>query len=113
MKYTKAVEAAIVQMYKEKQAKGMLPQYIIEDILSEFPGFTEHSVIAKLSSLGIHKKRPYTNKLGELPCTKTQLVDELATIMGIEASVVDSLDKVNKGVLKVLVRTLKHRYLTE
>jgi len=63
MKYTKEITDKLVSDYL-----ALIP---ISDIASalEVP---ERSVIAKLSSLGVYKKKEYLNKRGETPIKKEE-----------------------------------------
>jgi transcription initiation factor TFIIIB Brf1 subunit/transcription initiation factor TFIIB len=93
MKYTKEVTEKMIQDYKSG-----LPVDQIADHL-EVP---QRSVIAKLSSLGIYQKKQYLNKRGEPPVRKDEYVDRIATHLGVPPETLDSLEKVNKNVLRML-----------
>ncbi len=60
------------------------------------------SVIAKLSSLGVYQKKPYLNKRGEVPIKKEEYIDRLAVLLNVSIDRLESLEKVNKNVLKLL-----------
>ena len=64
------------------------------------------SVIAKLSSLGVYQRRGYLNKRGEVPVRKSQYIDQLAQLLDCPADQLESLEKVNKTVLIMLIRKL-------
>lgn len=66
----------------------------------------KRSIIAKLSALGIYKPKTYLSKNGEAPVKKDSLVDSIAEQLGLDAEFCSSLEKVNKAVLKVLLKTL-------
>ena len=74
--------------------------------LSEQLGVPERSVIAKLSSLGIYKRKEYLNKRGETPVKKEEYVDRIAKLLGTQPEMLESLEKVNKNVLKLLEAAL-------
>lgn len=74
--------------------------------LSEQLGVPERSVIAKLSSLGIYKRKEYLNKRGETPVKKEEYVDRIAKLLGTQPEMLESLEKVNKNVLKLLESAL-------
>jgi len=74
--------------------------------LSEQLGVPERSVIAKLSSLGVYKRKEYLNKRGEPPVKKEEYVDRIAKLLGTEPEMLESLEKVNKNVLKLLEAAL-------
>lgn len=60
------------------------------------------SVIAKLASLGVYQKKSYLNKRGEVPIKKEEYIDRLAILLGVDVDRLESLEKVNKNVLKLL-----------
>ena len=93
MKYTKEITDRIIQQYKDK----VPVKQIATDI--DVP---ERSVIAKLSSLGVYEKKTYTNKRGELPVKKSEHIDRIAELLQVDAEILESLEKVNKGVLKLI-----------
>jgi adenylosuccinate synthase len=67
---------------------------------------SERSVIAKLSSLGIYKKKQYVNKRGELPVKKEEYIERIAALLDVNLDMIDSLEKVNKSVLVLLEKAL-------
>jgi len=93
MKYTKEITDRIIQQYKDK-----VP---VKQIATEID-VPERSVIAKLSSLGVYEKKTYTNKRGELPVKKSEHIDRIAELLEVDAEILESLEKVNKGVLKLI-----------
>lgn len=60
------------------------------------------SVIAKLASLGVYQKKTYVNKRGETPIKKEEYIDRLAVLLNVNIDRLESLEKVNKNVLKLL-----------
>lgn len=66
-------------------------------------GVTRHSLLAKLSSMGVYRRKPYTNKRGEIPRRKNELVDKIAELCGDPPEVWESLSKANKNLLEKLV----------
>jgi len=62
----------------------------------------ERSVIAKLSSLGVYQKKQYLNKRGELPVKKSEHIERIADLLEVNLELLESLEKVNKGVLKLI-----------
>jgi DNA-binding transcriptional MerR regulator len=62
----------------------------------------ERSLIAKLSSLGLYKRKEYTNKNGEKPIRKGEYVDRIAKLLAVDVELLESLEKANKNVLKML-----------
>ena len=97
MKYTKEITDRIVNDYQA----GIL----VERIATELK-VPEKSIIAKLSSMGIYRKRQYLNKRGEVPVKKWQMIEELAQLLEVPSDQLESLEKVNKNVLVILKRRL-------
>ena len=93
MKYTKEITDRIIEQYKAK-----VP---VKQIATEID-VPERSVIAKLSSLGVYEKKTYVNKRGELPVKKSEHIDKIAELLEVDAEILESLEKVNKGVLKLI-----------
>ena len=66
----------------------------------------ERSVIAKLASLGIYKKKVYRTKRGDMPVSKAEYIEKLAKLLDTDSEFLESLEKVNKAVLALLVEKL-------
>lgn len=95
MKYTKEITDKLVNEYKS----GVTVQTLAQQL--EVP---ERSIIAKLSSLGCYQKKTYLNKRGELPVKKAEHIEQLAKLLQVESERLESLEKVNKLVLQLLIR---------
>lgn len=93
MKYTKEITDKLVADYQ----KG-IDVKILADAL-EVP---ERSVIAKLSSLGVYQKKTYLNKRGEVPIKKSEHIERIAALLNVNLELLESLEKVNKHVLKLI-----------
>jgi hypothetical protein len=93
MKYTKEITDKIVNDYNANIA--------VKSIADELR-VPERSIIAKLSSMGIYKKQPYLNKRGEVPVKKFEMIERLAQLLEVPSDQLESLEKVNKNVLKLL-----------
>jgi transcription initiation factor TFIIIB Brf1 subunit/transcription initiation factor TFIIB len=102
MKYTKEVTEQLIKDYK-----AGVPVDQIADHL-EVP---QRSVIAKLSSMGVYEKKQYLNKRGELPVRKSEYVDKIAQHLDCAPEVLDSLEKVNKNVLRMIEQRLSNSNL--
>ncbi len=89
-------------------------QKLIADYAAEIPisviaaelGVPQRSVIAKLASLGVYKKKEYLTKQGEPPVKKEEYVERIAKLLGQNVELLESLEKVNKNVLKMLEAAL-------
>lgn len=60
------------------------------------------SIIAKLSSLGVYQKKTYVNKRGETPVKKSEHIERIAVLLDCDLELLESLEKVNKVVLKLI-----------
>jgi len=67
----------------------------------------ERSVIAKLSSLGVYQKKTYTNKRGEVPVKKSEHIERISVLLNCDLELLESLEKVNKLVLKLIEQKLQ------
>lgn len=97
VKYTKEITDRLVDQYKTGTSVRQLAQEL------EVP---ERSVIAKLSSLGVYQKKQYLNKRGEVPIKKSEHIDRIGELLQMNPELLESLEKVNKGVLVVIEREL-------
>ena len=77
----------------------------VEELALQFDVPTR-SIIAKLSSLGVYKRKEYVNKQGEPPIKKEVYVESIARLLGCNLETLESLEKVNKNVLKLLEASL-------
>lgn len=98
MKYTKEVTDKLIEDYKA----GITVQALAEEL--DVP---ERSIIAKLSSLGVYQKKQYLNKRGELPVKKSEHIERIAELLQVNLELLESLEKVNKGVLKLIEDKLR------
>jgi hypothetical protein len=97
MKYTTEL---VQKITAAKNLGATIPQ-----IAAEFD-LPERSVIAKLASLGLYKRKEYVNKQGEKPVKKEEYVERIAFLLGKDVELLESLEKVNKNVLKMLEEAL-------
>lgn len=97
MKYTKEITDKLVHDYKSGVTVDRLAQQL------EVP---TRSIIAKLSSLGAYQRKQYLNKLGEPPEKKSEIIERLATLLEVDSERLESLEKVNKVVLKLIEQKL-------
>lgn len=114
MKYDKELTDKIVAMYEANRTAKEIAAYLTEQnmvianetepsVLSLVP---ERSIIAKLSSLGVYKKKGYLTKRGEIPVKKEEYIDRIAKLLDVQADFLESLEKVNKGVLALIATKL-------
>lgn len=93
MKYTPEVTTKLVADYQAGVSTEELAAQLDVPV---------RSVIAKLSSLGVYQKKSYLNKRGEIPVKKEEYIDRLAVLLNVSIGRLESLEKVNKNVLKLL-----------
>lgn len=91
--YTPAVEAQLKLDFEN----GKTPEQ-----LAEILGVSHRSVIAKLSSMGLYKRKGYTDKKGEIPVRKSEYVDRIAVLLKQSPERLESLEKANKLVLRLI-----------
>jgi len=103
---------ASAKNYTEEMVNAMTEAYVanptretVDGLAREF-GKTTRSIIAKLSREGVYVAQPRTTKSGEAIVAKSELVSEIATILGVEAEAIASLEKATKVHLKELVARL-------
>jgi hypothetical protein len=99
MKYTKEITDKLILDYK-----AGVPVSTISTALD----VPERSVIAKLSSLGVYTKKSYVNKRGELPVKKSEHIERIAELLEVDEELLESLEKVNKTVLKLIEQKLQN-----
>ena len=93
MKYTNEIVIKLIEDYK----KGVS----IKDLAAQLD-VPERSVIAKLSSLGVYKRKEYLNKRGEVPIKKEVYIDRIAALLDINVDLLESMEKVTKTALVLL-----------
>jgi len=102
MKYTQTTTEKIIKDYEA----GVTPQAIALTLSLDGVVVPERSVIAKLSSLGVYKKKEYLTKRGEIPVKKSEYIEEIALLLGVNSEILESLEKVNKSVLALIALNL-------
>ena len=93
LKYTKEITDKLVADYKA----GIPVSELAEEL-----NVPDRSIIAKLSSLGVYQKKQYLNKQGKVPIKKSEYIDRIAILLETDAELLESLEKVNKIVLKLI-----------
>ena len=97
MKYTKEITDRLVADYQAGTSIDELARNL------DVPA---RSIIAKLSSLGVYQRRQYLNKRGEVPVKKSEYIERIGLLLNMNLELLESLEKVNKGVLQVIEREL-------
>lgn len=98
MKYTAEVAKKLAEDYQAG---------VDVDTLAEQLNVPRRSVVAKLASMGVYHKQAYKNKRGEIPVKKEEYVERLAILLDVNVELLESLEKVNKNVLRMLEEALK------
>lgn len=102
MKYTKEVTDRLVHDYNA----GIEVKIIANNL--QVP---VRSVIAKLSSLGVYKKKQYVNKQGNTPIKKATHIQNISKLLDLDLELCESLEKVNKLVLSRIECKLEQKSL--
>ena len=93
-----------VEMMRERyQAK---PTRETVENLAEELNKSIKSIIGKLSREGIYQKAIYKTKTGEIPITKSQLIEKMAELLDIDSSKIIGLEKAPKQDIKYLHDTI-------
>ena len=99
MKYDKILTARIVADYSAGSSAAQIASALTSETGESVP---ERSIIAKLSSLGIYRKKTYLTKRGETPVKKEEYITRIAKLLDVNAEILESLEKVNKNVLQLI-----------
>jgi hypothetical protein len=110
MRYTKELSDLISRQYQEGMTVSEIAANLSVTVKETVP---DRSIIAKLSSLGVYKKREYLTKRGEIPVKKSEIIERLATLLEVNPDILESLEKVNKSVLNLLEVKLSTKKLPE
>lgn len=103
MKYTNELTKRISDEYTAGKTVAQLAEELSAELNEVVP---ERSLIAKLSSLGIYKKKEYLTKRGELPIKKEEYIERIAKLLDVNVEQLESLEKVTKNVLALIVTKL-------
>ena len=103
MKYTKEITDRMTAMYT---VEGKTAKEIALELSTDEEAVPERSVIAKLSSLGVYKKKEYLTKRGEVPIKKEEYIERIAVLLDVRSEFLESLEKVNKAVLALIATRL-------
>lgn len=93
-KYTPEVVTKITQEYTLDPT--------LENVhrMAEELGVSERSLIAKLSALGIYKKKQYVTKQGTAPIKKDQYIQKIAAMLTIDPQLLECMEKCTKQSLQ-------------
>ena len=94
--YTPEMTAYIVAESKSNPTKDTVA------VLAVAAGKTTRSIIAKLSREGVYKAAEYVNKNGEKPEPKAEIVEEIASLLGVASETLGGLDKATKAALTLI-----------
>jgi hypothetical protein len=97
MKYTQEIVDKLVADYESGVE--------VKDLAASL-NVVERSVIAKLSSLGVYKRKSYVNKRGEAPLKKEYYIERIAALLDIDACLMESLEKATKSALVLMERQI-------
>lgn len=96
--------------YTPEIEKLMTEQYLANTPVEQIAEALEvpvRSVISKLSSLGVYKKKVYLTKRGETPVKKSEYIERIALALDMDLELLESLEKTNKSLLMVISERLE------
>lgn len=96
--------------YTPEIEKLMTEQYFANTPVEQIAEALEvpvRSVISKLSSLGVYKKKVYLTKRGETPVKKAEYIERIAVALDMDLELLESLEKTNKSLLMVISERLE------
>jgi uncharacterized protein (DUF2344 family) len=103
MKYTNELTKRISEEYVAGKTADQLAEELSIELGEPVP---TRSIIAKLSSLGVYKKKEYLTKRGEVPVKKEEYIERIAKLLDVNAEMLESLEKVTKSVLALIATRL-------
>ena len=103
--YTEAQEIRLADVYNPASSEAERETQI-EELANEF-GKATKSVRAKLSSMKLYVKKEYKSKAGNKAETKEVIVQEIATILGVDAEQLGGLEKATKNALNLIRGTFR------
>lgn len=106
MKYTIEITNQVVSDYKSGKSIEQIADWVSEQVNEQIP---PRSIIAKLSSLGIYKKKEYLNKRGEPPVRKEEYIQRIATLLDLNIDLLESMEKVTKTALILIEKSLREK----
>ena len=107
MKYNQEITELVRQMYvDQKMGSKTIADSLGAQLGEEIP---ERSIISKLSALGVYKRKEYATKQGNPPIRKSEYIEKIAQILGKDLDLLESLEKVNKNVLIMIIDALDAR----
>jgi Zn-dependent peptidase ImmA (M78 family) len=80
------------------------------DALADSFGVSRRSIIAKLSSMGLYKRKGYRTKSGELPVKKATIAETLGKMLELHDFEVEQLEKLSKPLLRKLTDIYNERH---
>lgn len=99
--YTEAQTAELVQAYKAEATEATIAAFAAKY------GKTVRSIVAKLSREGVYEAKGKTKgATAAKAATKAELTKAAETYLGLEAGVLESLEKGSKTALEALVAAL-------
>ena len=96
--------------YTPEIEKLMTEQYLANTPVEQIAEALEvpvRSVISKLSSLGVYKKKVYLTKRGETPVKKAEYIERIAVALDMDLELLESLEKTNKSLVMVISERLE------
>ena len=102
--------AVKVPNYTPEQEASMIADYqagVTVEAIALTLGKTVRSVVAKLSRSKVYTAKTYVSKSGEAVVKKDELADKIGSFLGASEAEIESLTKVNKTMLKLIMEALE------
>ena len=99
-------DAQVEHMVEAYQAK---PDRATVDMLAEDLDKSVKSIIGKLSREGVYQKAIYKTKSGEVPMTKHEIINNMATFLEIDSSKIMGLEKAPKQDIKYIYEVIQEK----
>ncbi len=102
--------AAKAVNYTPEQEAAMIAEYqagVSVEAIATAMGKTVRSVVAKLSRSKVYKAKTYVTKTGDAVVKKDELADKIGSFLGASEAEIESLTKVNKTMLKLIMEALE------
>ena len=99
--------------YTEEQVNELVAAYTAEPTEATVAAFAEkfgksvRSIVAKLARENVYHKKEYTNKKGEKPIAKAEMVARIAELTNENEENLGSLEKATKHALEVVIKALE------
>jgi len=100
MRYTTEIERSMVTQYAANPCLATVSSLALQ---YDKP---ERSIISKLSSMGVYKRKSYTNKLGGPVIKKETYIERISALLDVDTVLLESLEKATKYALILMEKKI-------